>query len=89
MLIFNLLFLNNFIWLATDNGLYKYDGYEYKNVKPPISKPSSLFNFKLDNNKVLHCHDLPPGVYQCVQFPFVLHQLQTIHFYLYKGRKLL
>ena len=40
---------NNFIWLGTENGLYRYDGYEFKKYNHNDLKAKSIFGFKHDN----------------------------------------
>ncbi|MGV6830939.1 MAG: histidine kinase [bacterium] len=46
---------NGFIWLACNNGLYRYDGREFKNYSHPQQRGLSVFNLRLDNQDRLWC----------------------------------
>jgi len=48
----------NFIWLGTENGLYRYDGYEFKKYNNDNLKAKSIFGFKHDNFGDLYCFNL-------------------------------
>jgi len=45
-------------WLATNKGLYGYDGYDFTQISHPKQISYSLFHFKKDNNGLLYCHNL-------------------------------
>ncbi|NOQ73862.1 MAG: hypothetical protein GQ574_17780 [Crocinitomix sp.] len=45
-------------WIATNNGLYKYNCFEFMQIPIEKAKSNSLFNFKQDQNKELYCHNL-------------------------------
>lgn len=49
---------NHIYWLATDNGLYRFDGHRLKHVPINSSLSNSLFNIKPDSLGRLYCHNL-------------------------------
>ena len=49
---------NNFIWLGTGNGLYRYDGYKFKKYNHDDLKAKSIFGFTHDNFGELYCINL-------------------------------
>tara|TARA_R110001592_G_scaffold95159_1_gene274429 strand:+ start:347 stop:3241 length:2895 start_codon:yes stop_codon:yes gene_type:complete len=49
---------NNFIWLGTENGLYKYDGYVFKKYTHQNLKEKSVFGFTKDNFGEIYCFNL-------------------------------
>lgn len=49
---------NNFIWLGTENGIYRYDGYIFKKYDNENLKAKSIFGFNKDNNGDLYCFNL-------------------------------
>jgi hypothetical protein len=49
---------NNFVWLGTENGLYRYDGYEFKKYSHNDLKAKSIFGFTHDNLGDLYCLNL-------------------------------
>lgn len=49
---------NNFVWLGTENGLYKYDGYVFKKYNHNDLKAKSIFGFTHDNYGELYCFNL-------------------------------
>ncbi|KJD34267.1 histidine kinase [Tamlana nanhaiensis] len=44
-----------YIWLAADKGLYRYDGKNYKHFTNPQQKSNSLFQLRLDTDEKLWC----------------------------------
>jgi hypothetical protein len=48
----------NYIWLGTENGLYKYDGYHFKKYTHQDLKAKSVFGFVKDNLGDLFCMNL-------------------------------
>lgn len=48
----------NYIWLAADKGLYRYNGQSYQRFSHPDQKANSLFQLKLDSNGVLWCNNI-------------------------------
>lgn len=67
------------IWLGTDNGLFKFDGYQFKQ-----------FGFKegLPDIEVFSCDYLYPGFLYCNTFgkkPFIVHNDKVISFEQYKN----
>lgn len=44
---------NNFIWLGTDNGILKYDGYNFIRKTTQGIKTNSVFGFVYDNNNTI------------------------------------
>jgi len=53
---------NNY-WLATDQGLIKYDGYSFKNINSDKSLSSSIFDLQLDYNNKLFCKNLSGQIF--------------------------
>lgn len=49
---------NNFVWLGTENGLYRFDGYEFKKYNHNDLKAKSIFGFTHDNDGELYCFNL-------------------------------
>jgi hypothetical protein len=43
------------IWMTSDQGVYKYDGYFFKNIKSQSTKSHSLFGIKTDRKGDLFC----------------------------------
>lgn len=43
------------IWMTSDQGVYKYDGYFFKNIKSQYAKSHSLFGIKTDRKGNLFC----------------------------------
>jgi len=54
---------NNY-WLATDNGIIKYDGYSFKTIACKKALSNSVFDFKLDYNNNLFCKNLSGQIFQ-------------------------
>ncbi len=52
------------IWLSTNNGIIKYDGYSYHNIKPENAKSNALFGLKKDNNGDLFCCNLNGQIFR-------------------------
>jgi len=48
----------NYIWLAADKGLYRYNGKSYKRFSHPKQKANSLFQLKLDQEGRLWCNNI-------------------------------
>jgi ligand-binding sensor domain-containing protein len=48
---------NGFIWLGTDNGLYRYDGRNFKAYKNKFQKSNSLTGLVLDSKNNLYCYN--------------------------------
>ncbi len=49
---------NNFVWLGTENGLYKYNGYQFLKINNENLKAKSIFGFTKDNSGDLYCFNL-------------------------------
>ncbi|MGE0562362.1 MAG: sensor histidine kinase [Flavobacteriales bacterium] len=49
---------SNYIWLGTENGIYRYDGYIFKKYDNENLKAKSIFGLKKDNNNDLYCFNL-------------------------------
>jgi len=47
-----------YIWICSNNGLFRYNGYDYERFDHPAMKNQSVFNPKLDQNGVFHCNNL-------------------------------
>lgn len=48
----------NYIWLAADKGLFRYNGKNYKHFSHPKQKANSLFQLKFDANGTLWCNNV-------------------------------
>ncbi len=48
----------NYIWLAANKGLYRYDGKTYKQFTHPEQKSNSLFQLKFDTKDRLWCNNI-------------------------------
>jgi len=55
---------NNVFWLATNNGLIKYDGYKFENITCDEALSNSVFNLKTDYNNVLFGMNLSGQIFQ-------------------------
>lgn len=49
---------DGFIWLGTDNGIFKYDGYDFKKISNENLKGKSIFGLTKDNNGDLFAFNL-------------------------------
>lgn len=49
---------NNYIWLAADKGLFRYDGTSYHRYSHPDQKANSLFQLREDNDGKLWCNNI-------------------------------
>lgn len=47
-----------YLWIGTDNGLFKYDGYEFKKISHPNLKAKSIFGLTHDNEDNLFAFNL-------------------------------
>jgi hypothetical protein len=52
------------IWLSTNMGLIKYDGYVFKNITSQESGRKSLFELRKDNQNNLYCCNLSGQIFQ-------------------------
>ncbi|WP_244156247.1 sensor histidine kinase [Maribacter ulvicola] len=48
----------NYIWLAADKGLYRYNGKNYKHFSHPQQRGNSLFQLKFDSKNRLWCNNI-------------------------------
>lgn len=48
----------NYIWLAANKGLYRYNGKTYKHLSHPQQKGNSLFQLKFDTKNRLWCNNI-------------------------------
>ena len=55
---------NNLIWLTSSNGVYKYDGYKFFNIKHSSAKSNSLFELIKDNNGEVYCCNLSGQIFK-------------------------
>tara|TARA_B100000809_G_scaffold31540_1_gene27459 strand:+ start:7958 stop:10819 length:2862 start_codon:yes stop_codon:yes gene_type:complete len=53
-------------WLATDNGLIKYDGYTFKKIPSVNALSTSVFDLKLDYDNDLFCKNLSGQIFKVV-----------------------
>ncbi len=51
-------------WLATDEGLIKYDGYEYTHITNSEIKSQSVFNLRMDSKGYIYCNNLNNQVFR-------------------------
>ncbi len=51
-------------WIASDNGLYKFDGYEFVQIECPGMLSPSLFNIVSDQKSSLYCHNLSGQIFR-------------------------
>lgn len=51
-------------WIATNNGIYKYDTYSIKRIKCSNMTSSSVFNIIEDYNHNVYCHNLSGQIFQ-------------------------
>jgi len=55
---------NRNYWLATDNGLIKYDGYTFKKIPSKNALSNSISDLKLDYNNELYCKNLSGQIFK-------------------------
>ena len=48
----------NYIWLAANKGLYRYNGKSYKHFSHPQQRGNSLFQLKFDAKNQLWCNNI-------------------------------
>ena len=53
-------------WFATNEGLYLFDYYSYTKIECDEAKSSSVFNFVIDNQGVIYCHNLNNQVFKII-----------------------
>ncbi|MDQ3112182.1 MAG: hypothetical protein M3R17_20040, partial [Bacteroidota bacterium] len=51
-------------WFATNNGIYHFDYYNYTKVECEKSKSNSVFNFVVNNEGTIYCHNLNNQIFQ-------------------------
>ena len=51
-------------WLATSQGIIKFDGYTFKKIECEIMLSSSVFDLQMDYNNVVHCKNLSGQIFQ-------------------------
>ncbi len=51
-------------WFATNEGIYKYNFYNYQKISCDKAKSNSMFNFVINNDGVIYCHNLNNQVFQ-------------------------
>lgn len=51
-------------WVATNNGVYKYDGYDFKKIKGPKIYSNSIFDLKENKNNEIFCRDFKGNIFQ-------------------------
>ena len=54
-------------WFATDQGIYKHDGYSFKKIECAEMKGESVFNFIMNSQGVIYCLNLNQQVFQIKQ----------------------
>lgn len=51
-------------WFATDQGIYKHDGYRFEKIECAQMKANSVFNFAINSKGVIYCSNLSQQVFQ-------------------------
>lgn len=51
-------------WFATDQGIYKHDGYRFEKIECDQMKANSVFNFAINSKGVIYCSNLSQQVFQ-------------------------
>lgn len=51
-------------WFATDQGIYKHDGYRFDKIECEQMKANSVFNFAINSKGVIYCSNLSQQVFQ-------------------------
>ncbi|MDH4474721.1 MAG: histidine kinase [Fluviicola sp.] len=51
-------------WFATDEGIYKHDGYSFSKIECDAMKGGSVYNFVINRNGVIYCINLNQQVFQ-------------------------
>lgn len=54
------------VWLGTDAGLMRYDGYQFRTYESQEMKSRSLFGLTFDNNNILYCHSINGRIYRVI-----------------------
>ena len=54
---------NNY-WLATNEGIIKYDGYSFKSINSPSMLSTSVFDFQFDNKNILYCKNMSGQIFK-------------------------
>ncbi|UKN00579.1 histidine kinase [Paracrocinitomix mangrovi] len=55
---------NNNYWLATNNGLYRYNGYDFLQILGENMLSRSLFNVCIDDQNNVYCHNLSGQIFK-------------------------
>ncbi len=61
------------IWLTSNNGLFRYDGYQYHSYISPKMENKSLFQLRMDNNGKLFCCNLLGQIFKIENDSLILH----------------
>ena len=51
-------------WFATNEGLYYFDYYHYNKIECDEAKGSSVFNFTINHDGTIYCHNLNNQIFQ-------------------------
>lgn len=51
-------------WFATNEGIYYFDYYNYKKIECDEAKGNSVFNFVINQEGVIYCHNLNNQIFQ-------------------------
>ncbi|MFD2561239.1 sensor histidine kinase [Aquimarina rubra] len=57
---------NEFIWFAANNGLFRYDGQEFKNYSNPEKRGLSVFGLLEDKEGIIWCNNLGGQIFKVV-----------------------
>lgn len=56
--------LNYNYWFATDQGIFKHDGYSYEKIECEEMSGGSVFNFVINTKGIIYCRNLNQQVFQ-------------------------
>ena len=60
-------------WIATNDGLYKYDGYDFTKLECEKMISNSVFQLTTDYNDNVYCHNLSGQIFQVKNDTFRLY----------------
>ncbi len=55
---------NSCYWLATNNGIIKYDGYSFENIETERNLSNSFFDFQMDYNNDIYCKNFSGQIFK-------------------------
>ena len=51
-------------WIATNQGVFLHDGYTYEKIESDAMLGASVFNFRMDKNGRIYCHNLQNQIFK-------------------------